>query len=296
MIDFNEGKEVLNRFLGSEKKTTVLYNGTVYMLKFPDPVRESCNSLSYMNNQFSEHIGCRIFQACGLEAQKTVLGTYTDKKGQRKIVVGCEDFTQHGASLHEFSKLQNSVVEDDAKPSLSIESVLKIIDENELILDKETVRQCFWDMFVVDALIGNGDRHLDNFGLLSEGDTVRFAPIYDCGSSLGALLSDEDMKRLQDNAVGMKSTEYNLKSCFTYQGKRIFYHEIFRNPPPALKRALGRMIPRIDENQLFDIVRNVEGMSAARKEYLCKALQMRYTEILCPAYKKVQRESRQSER
>jgi len=40
MIDFNNGVEVINKFAGSEKKITVNYNGYVYMLKFPDPIRE----------------------------------------------------------------------------------------------------------------------------------------------------------------------------------------------------------------------------------------------------------------
>ena len=50
MIDFNTGEERLNKFSGSEKKTTILYNGELYMLKFPDPIRDKRNALSYMNN------------------------------------------------------------------------------------------------------------------------------------------------------------------------------------------------------------------------------------------------------
>jgi hypothetical protein len=75
MIDFNAGKKVANKFLGSEKKITMIYNGEVYMLKFPDPIREKNNDLSYINNQFSEHIGCCIFKDCGFSVQETVLGT-----------------------------------------------------------------------------------------------------------------------------------------------------------------------------------------------------------------------------
>ena len=76
MIDFNKGKERLNKFSGSEKKTTVFYDNILYMLKFSDPVRGSKlkGVLSYKNNQYSEHIGSSIFRACGFEVQETILG------------------------------------------------------------------------------------------------------------------------------------------------------------------------------------------------------------------------------
>ena len=68
------------------------------MLKYPDPVRAGKfkNAISYKNNQFSEHIGCQIFKACGFKVQDTLLGYFTDKvTGKRKLVVACKDFTQY---------------------------------------------------------------------------------------------------------------------------------------------------------------------------------------------------------
>jgi len=91
MIDFNKGKEVFNKFRGSEVKTTILFEGEVYMIKYPDPVRDKKNKLSYMNNQFSEHIGSRIFKACGINSQETAMRYFTTKNGKKKIVVGCKD-------------------------------------------------------------------------------------------------------------------------------------------------------------------------------------------------------------
>ena len=50
-------------------------------------------------------------------------------------------------------------------------------------------------MIVFDYIIGNGDRHLNNFGLLRDAETLEWlgpAPLYDCGSSLGnGLLTSE---------------------------------------------------------------------------------------------------------
>jgi hypothetical protein len=58
MIDFNKGKELLNKFGGSESKTTVKYNDTVYMIKFPDPVRAKNNALSYITAEVTAVCVC----------------------------------------------------------------------------------------------------------------------------------------------------------------------------------------------------------------------------------------------
>lgn len=40
MIDFSNATEELNSYRGSEKKKTLIYNNTRYLVKFPDPIRE----------------------------------------------------------------------------------------------------------------------------------------------------------------------------------------------------------------------------------------------------------------
>jgi hypothetical protein len=285
MINFNNGKERLNRYLGSEVKTTILYDNDIYMIKYPDPVREKKNELSYMNNQYSEHIGSLIFKLCGFDVQETVLGYFNDIKGQRKIVVGCKDFTQDGGVLHEFSKLCNQV-QVDGKSGTTIESVHEIIAQSNHIIDKDNVINKFWDMFVVDTLIGNPDRHFDNWGLLERNGHVSFAPIYDCGSSLAALLDDDKMCDLLSDPVAFKNEEFNLTSCYYFKGKRIFYHEVYQNPPYYLAEATKRVVPNINIERIFTVI-DTTPISDIRKKYLKKALNLRYEKILIPALQRI---------
>lgn len=85
MIHFNNEKEIPNTFFGgSEQKRAYEIDGRIYMVKFPDPVRQKKNALSYMNNQFSEYIGCHIFRALGIPAQNTFLGDYQTEAGKSK--------------------------------------------------------------------------------------------------------------------------------------------------------------------------------------------------------------------
>ncbi|MDR0221779.1 MAG: HipA domain-containing protein [Lachnospiraceae bacterium] len=285
MYDFNKGKEIANRFRGSEAKTTVLCDGDVYMIKYPDPVRSKNNDLKYMNNQFSEYIGCGIFKICGFITQDAVLGYFTSANGNNKLVVGCKDFTQDGSMLHEFSMLKNQM-QDESKMSLSIESVTKVILTNPIITKKSEAIEGFWNMFIIDCLIGNKDRHGDNWGFLEREGVVEFAPIYDCGSSLSALASDEKMEELLLSMGVFKSYEYNCHSCYYMDGKRIYYHEIFKTPPAALQGAIERVAPNIDIDRINAFIDDTPCLPDIRKEYLKKAIGIRYDEIIWPAYKK----------
>jgi len=282
MIDFNKCKEIFNKFSGSEVKTAVKCENTIYMIKYPDPVRQINNTLSYMNNQFSEHIGCNIFRACGFNAQETALGYFTKAGIKEKLVVGCKDFTQGGYTLYEFSKFVNQTLVD-RKSDTSIENVIDVINQNDLIDRKNDITEKFWDMFVIDALIGNSDRHFDNWGFLEKNGELTFAPIYDCGSSLAALIHDDKMKCLLCNETDFKNNEFNKSSCYYMNDKRIFYHVIFKIPPDGLAEAIKRIVPKINMGKIHGIVDSVTELSGVRKEYINKALDLRYEQILYPA-------------
>jgi HipA-like C-terminal domain len=62
----------------------------------------------------------------------------------------------------------------------------------------------FVGYLLLDAWIGNGDRHHENWGLVSTSDrTIHLAPTYDHASSLGRELSDEKRRvRLQNQSIG----------------------------------------------------------------------------------------------
>jgi len=287
MIDFDKGIEKFSKFRGSEKKVAVLYENELYMIKYPDRIREKKIQMSYKNNHFSEHIGCQIFRSCGFETQETTLGYFTNDMGNKKIVVGCKDFTQDGSTLLEFGSLANAIEDFDNQRSTTIENVNIVIEKHKLIKNKDEVKGRFWDMFVIDALLANKDRHLGNWGLLEKGDEIKFSPIYDCGSTLSALLTDEEMKTGLSDPIEFKNKEFNASSCYKVGGKRIFYHEIFQNPPKELEEAIKRTVPKINMEKIHSIIDSVDEISNVRKEYLKKSLDVRYKQIIEPALNRV---------
>ncbi len=265
------------------------YEGKLYTVKFPDPNRTlKKTAMSYINNHFSEYIGCHIFEILGIPVQNTFLGITTPPNSKReKIAVACEVFCQENSGhLIEFSKFFLHETDSQKRNKTTIEDVMHVIEDDVMIQNKEQLKTFFWDMFVVDAFIGNGDRHLDNWGVIETMDgSLSPAPVYDCGSSLSPLASDAEKEVLLDSAGAFKSTEYNLCSVYRYNGQRIFYHEIFKNPPEDLKRAIRRIVPRIvaERVTINDFIACTEGLSDIAKLYMTKSLTLRRESILIPA-------------
>jgi len=228
-----------------------------------------------------------IFKSCGFETQDTLLGVFTDKQGKGKIVVACKDFTQNGGELYEFVKFANQTLVDRSSERITMEDVYDTISETDAITNKSEVISKFWDVFVVDALIGNRDRHLGNWGLIEKNGEFTFAPIYDCGSSLSALLDDEAMKEALSDEVKFKEYNYNTTSCYHMNNKRVFYHEIFSNPTDDLKEAIKRIAPKINMAEIFAIIDTTPQMSDIRKEYLKKSVELRYTQMIQPTLKRI---------
>lgn len=59
---------------------------------------------------------------------------------------------------------------------------------------QEELIEDVYKMLIFDAVIGNEDRHLNNFDILYSGNSIRLAPIIDNGGSLLALTPFSDLK------------------------------------------------------------------------------------------------------
>ena len=287
MIDITNYKQEINNYGGSELKATYIINGEKYMVKMPDPIRKKTLDLGYMNNQYSEYIGCHIFESVGIPVQKTML-VKLNKDGKEKIAVACKDFLNSGEELIEISNVSLSL-STEKKYEISIEDVYEIINKMSVNykLDENKLISNFWDMFVVDALIGNTDRHFGNWGFIKKDDIISFAPVYDCGSSLHPLLSENEQIKLMSDSIAFKNSSYNIASVYTMNNKKIFYHEIFKNPPVDLKEAIKRIVPKIDMKKIKEIIASTEGLSKTQKEYYFKDILLRKEEILDKSYNEI---------
>ena len=284
MIDFTNALEEFNNYKGSEKKKTLIYNGKKYLVKFPDPVREKNKNISYINNAFSEYVGSNIFRISGFEVQNTILGKYI-YNGKEKIVCACEDFTDDENILYEFENLALST-NLDKKIETELDDIMGVIEENKMINTTET-KEKFWDMFVIDSLIGNTDRHNGNWGFLLNKKTTQiiFSPIYDCGSCLNPMLEDEELEKLNDNEL--KNLAINCYSCIRENGKKINYMSFIKQMKnDNCNDAIMRVFANINIHEIMLFIDNIECMSKSRRDFYKNLLNCRY-EIIKEVYEKI---------
>ena len=152
-------------------KLSVVYNDDLYMIKLPMHAIKNPN-LSYTNSCISEYLGCRIFNMLGVKAQETLLGVY-EFHGKVRNVVACKDFTSINTIFIDFASVKNQII-DSASNGYGTE-LADILDtiEKQNAVDHKELKDHFWDMFVIDAFIGNWDRHNGNWGFYITKKTMK---------------------------------------------------------------------------------------------------------------------------
>ena len=281
MIDFTNAIEEFNNYKGSEKKKTLIYNNKKYLVKFPDPIREKNKKISYINNAFSEYVGSNIFRIVGFKTQNTILGKY-EYNGKEKIVCACEDFTDDEKILYEFENLALST-NPDKKIETELSDIMEVIEESKMLDIKET-KQKFWEMFIIDSLIGNTDRHNGNWGFILNKNTgkITFSPIYDCGSCLNPMLEDEEIEKI--NNTELKNLAINCYSCLKENGKKINYMSYIKQKEnKECNIAIKRIFTNINIDEINNFISNIECISLVRKEFYKNIIGQRY-DILNQVY------------
>lgn len=285
MIDFTSCE--INKFKAyggaNGNKINILYEGKSYMLKFP-PVPSRNKVMSYTNGCISEYLACQIFRTIGINTQETILGTYTDKRGKEKIVVACKDFTADGKKLMEFAHLKNTCVDSEQSGyGKELSSIMKAIDEQTLLPPSE-IRAFFWDMFIVDALLGNFDRHNGNWGLLIDEKlkTVEIAPVYDCGSCLYPQLSEEGMQKVLDSDDEINQRIYVFPaSSIEEDGKKISYFDFISSlKEPECNKALKRISKQIDLDKINELIDETSTLLPIQKDFYKVMITERKKKIL----------------
>lgn len=272
-------KKMLNEYGGSEKKRTILLDdGYKYLLKFPDPVREDGRKVSYINNAISEYIGCKIAKSMGLPVQEVLLGEYTED-GKTKIACACRDLRNPGDTMYEIDRLELESLDSKNKTNFrGIEEIISRIDG----LSHQEIKNFYYDMFILDAFIGNTDRHNGNWALLSnKDDKIRICPIYDCGSCLSPLYGDEELENLSAPSIALSVHSALLDDS----GKRISYHEYLLNGEnEEINQALKRILPHINMPEIYKIIEETPYISEIRKAFYKTLLSVRYEKELIPAF------------
>lgn len=281
-IDFTSCQRVPGRaYNGANgKKIAVWHDGEVWILKFPPNVSSRPNDQSYSNSSISEHLGSTIFRMLGIDAQQTMLGIHVN--GREKVVCACKDFTRRGTRLLDFCSIKNTVIDSaTGGTGTELDDVLLTI-EQQTFVDPTIVTKRFWQMFVVDALLGNFDRHNGNWGFLVDEDGhAELAPVFDCGSCLLPQADDNIMQRCLESEDEMNARIYSFpSSMLKINSRKIAYHEfITGNHPAALDEALKQLMPRIEALDINSLISSTPYLTQLQRQFYLEYLDQRRCKV-----------------
>lgn len=287
-------------------KDGILINNEYWIVKYPKPEREfeTPIGMSYNTSPLSEYIGSHIYDILEIPVHQTILGIRNEK-----IVVACKDFCKSRGQLTEMRTIKNAAnkeLEDILEHEMHYSSVGERVNLNELLLHLDNnpilqkcpdIKNFFWKMVVVDILIDNNDRNTGNWGLLFNEDDKSYsiAPVYDNGNSFSNKTNDEKIKDIlnSDN----KDTQYiGSRTAYDYNGKILSAKKILKLDNNDLKQALYEVVPVINE-KLNDIIEMIDDIpekynnmmiiSSDRREYYKESIEVRFNELLYPAYENI---------
>ena len=262
-------------------KISVVLNNELYMLKLPAHAPKNKN-LSYANSCVSEYLGSHIFNLLGVNAQDTVLGTfvYNDKE---RIAVACKDFEKNGFVLQDFASVKNQIIDSNSNGyGTELEDILETIEKQQLI-DPLFLSNHFWNMFVIDALIGNWDRHNGNWGFLynQETDEIKLAPIFDCGSCLYPQIDEATIEKCLKDKNEFNARVYDFPtSAILKRGKRInYYYFITSHEYKECDKAIERIKKTIKLDEINKLIDELSMITDVNKLFLKKIIVARYIEL-----------------
>jgi hypothetical protein len=240
-------------------------------------------------------------KSAGFDVQNTLLGnlTVTARNGMDRVhpVVACENFVPNGCSLVEFKTIESALLSRKPPKIPEIDDIYGIFTHENAYFGKKFGMQAleqYWDLFIMDALLGNFDRHANNWGYLvnnSSGD-IHFAPVYDCGSCLYPQLTDDALEQVLSSRdeIQMRIEKFPQAALTDENGNKVSYLKYIASfTNPDCTEALLRIFPRIDLLEINRIVDTTEEISDIRKTFYKTMLAERYNQILERPYQQLHR-------
>ena len=274
---------------GSDRKRGLISpEGNRYLIKYAEThTRKNDLDTSYVNNVLAEYLSSHILQICGYNVHETILASY---KGE--LVVGCKNFTSRDEKLIEFGRfLRKHYDSGELDRVPDIEQIRHVLWTDEMLSPyAEKLWHSYWCRFIGDALVGNFDRHMGNFGYLVSEAGLGLAPIYDNGSTLFPALSEHGMDEvLSDEREILKRTLLFPKAALTVNREKVRYYDMLASDyVPELSEAVCTVVPCIARKmpEISAFIDAQDCLSEMRKSFYKTMLSSRFDYILSPAYER----------
>ena len=281
-IDFSEYELNGKYYGGSEKKEGIKIDGEDYMIKY-----QKQTVFGKRNNHISEFIGSHIFELCGFQAHKTYLG-YRD--GEQ--VVACKDFNIEGKQFVPFNDVGESTLDQDKeKYQYDYDDIMQMLRDNSKLTNvRETISR-FWQIYIMDALLGNFDRHGANWGFIKEDNRYTLAPVFDNGSCLFPNLVDESevIEIVESDEETGKRIYRFPTSQVRLNGKKSSYYEVINSLQfQECNEALTNVMQHFDLAKIEQLLEDTPFITDVQRAFYRHMITARYERILKASFEKLQ--------
>lgn len=260
---------------GTREKMNVIDPKTKekYMFKYPAQYDEVI-----YGDIWAEKIATEVGKILEIGVQITELAKNNEEKG----ILVKYSLDRSKEELKEGAVLIKAMIpefKENKSPFYTFENIKNCLKKEGISIEK------FIDIIFFDAIIGNTDRHSENWGIIRnyENDEKKIIDAYDNGSSLGR---DYHSKEKEIAKLDIETYANGAKSCIKIvDTKKInhydFFKEVLKEFPHKKEEYLTKINLLTDEN-INIIVNKIpeEFMSLTVKEFVKKILLERKKKII----------------
>jgi len=172
--------------MGTKRKFWFTRDGTRWLFKYSRPDT---------GEHWSEKVAAEIGAQLGIPVAQVELAMCNDTPGAcSKSFLPDKGVLVHGNELLQKVDQAYPVTELRGVSKHTVDAVFAPLNDVEAPLGAPptlSAADCFVGYLLLDALIGNGDRHHENWAVIQDTASRHLAPSYDHASSLGRELRDE---------------------------------------------------------------------------------------------------------
>lgn len=181
---------------------------------------------------------------------------------------------------------------------VDLDELIVVMEHHPLFKKIPELKDRFWDMFIVDAFIGNNDRNNGNWGVIVNESTAetRIAPVFDNGSSFNNKSSDNQMLKIMSDESRFIQSVYTSRRCiFTSNDVQINPLDFIQSGSNEdCNKALLRVVPNINLDKILTFISEIPNdfnglrvMSSVQKDFYSASLKYRYENILVSSFERL---------
>ncbi len=273
-VDVTEWSPADEEYLGTKPKQWLRSPvGELWLWKESTIHRDARHGTFRKGDDWSEVVACRVGQRLGVPVAEVQLASRGDLFGvvSRKVFDDENETLVHGNEL--LAEIGVAAGGPHDRTGYSVEAVARALDGTSPPVPSEDLTTAF-DWFagylLLDALIGNTDRHQDNWATIRSPAGRRLSPSFDHASCLGFQISDEERLERLAGTSNRSVGGYAARARSKFEGHPSPLHAALEAMALATEQARRHWIDALEQGpDLHEIVDDLpeERMSNAAKRF-----------------------------